>query len=324
VAACFPARDYRLEPTWRYVKLYDFYLQDAQLGRCLVRLGPYCPCDAPLGRNGHAGRAQPLRAEGIGFRKHDNAFRACDNPSRLQERADAFGPEHLAAAVEPWLARWLPYRSAAERAPGYRHQLFVAQAAYCHNAVCHRVAALDRLFSRLLDPHRALGHPDQRAVICGRPPFRPDPRTGPTAVKVRQLKTTVITTSFGGTSLTQYVQDRALLRTETRCFQLRARSVPKDVRNLPKLRAVLSRSTERYPEAQPDVRASAVDRGPLERLRPPTGSAAGRRTPGLRRDDARLVAVRGALTSFAYLRGKACCRTADRLEEVRRARDNPG
>ena len=324
VATCYPSRDYHIEPAWRYVNLYYFYLQDAQLGRFFLRLCPYFPFDAQVCLNGHEWLAQQLRAEGIAFRKRDNAFLACDNPARLQELADAFGPEHLGAAIEPWLTRWLPYFTAEERAQGYRHQLFVAQAEYCHNAVFHREAALDRLFSRLLDHNRAIGHPDKLAVIFGRPQFRPDTRTGQTEVKVTQLKTTVIKTSFGGTSLKQYVKDRTLLRTETSCFQLRELSVPKDVRNLPKLRAVLGRSTERYLEAQQDVLASSIDRGQLERLRQPTVSAAGRRTPGLRLDDARLLAVLGALTAFAYLIGKACFRTADLLEDVRRALDNPG
>jgi hypothetical protein len=324
VAVCYPAQGYHVEPVWRYVNRYYFYRQDAQLGRCFLRLCPYFPFDAQVCLNGHEWLAQPLRAEGIGFRKQDNAFLACDNPGRLQERADAFGPEHLGAAVEPWLARWLPYFTAAERAQGYRHPLFVAQAEYGHNAVFHREAARDRLFGRLLDYNRAIGHPDKLAVIFGRPQFRPDPRTGQTEVKVTPLKTTVIKTRFGGTSLKQYVKDRTLLRTEASCFPLRALSVPKDVRNLPKLRAVLNRSTERYQEAQPDVLASSIDRGQRERLRQPTVSAAGRRTPGRRLDDARLLAVRGALTAFAYLIGKACFRTAALLEEARRALDNPG
>src|SRR5262249_31472195 len=161
-------------------------------------------------------------------RQQDNAFLACDDPCRLQELADAFGPEHLVAGVEPWLQRWLPYFSAAERAQGYRHRLFVAQAEYCHNAVFHREAALDRLFSRLLDSNRSLGHPEKLAVLFGRPHFRPDTGTGPTEVQLTRLKTTVIKTSFRGTALKQYVKDRNLLRTQASCFQLRDLSVPKD------------------------------------------------------------------------------------------------
>ena len=85
VAACYPSRAYHIEPTWRYVNLYYFYLQDAQLGRCFLRLCPYFPFDAQVCLNGHEWLAQQLRAEGIAFRKQDNAFLACANPERLQE-----------------------------------------------------------------------------------------------------------------------------------------------------------------------------------------------------------------------------------------------
>src|SRR5207253_812343 len=87
--------------------------------------------------------AQQLRHEGIGFRKDDNLFLACEAPQRLQEWADAFSPEVIQTAVEPWLARWLPYFSPAEQARGYRHRLYLAQVEYCHNLIFHRSAALD-------------------------------------------------------------------------------------------------------------------------------------------------------------------------------------
>jgi hypothetical protein len=324
VAVCSRENDYRIEPAWRHVDLYYFYLQDAQLGRLFLRVCPYFPFDVQVCLNGHEWLARQLRGEGIGFQKEGNAFLACDDPARLQQLAAAFGPGHITAGVEPWLARCVPFFSAAERAQGYRHRLFVAQAEYCHNAVFHREAALDRLFGRLLDSSRAIGHPDKLAVIFGRPQFHPDTRAAQTEVKVTRLKTTVIKTSWRGTSLKQYIKDHLLLRTEAACFQLRDLSVPKDIKNLPRLREVLGRSTERYQEAQQDVLASSIDRGQLERLRQPTVSAAGRRTPGLRVDDARLLAVLQALTGFAYLIGQGCFRTADLLGDVRRALGNPG
>jgi hypothetical protein len=323
VATCYPSQGYLIEPAWRYVNLYYFYLQDAALGRCFLRLCPYFPFDARVCLNGHEWLAGQLRREGIAFRKDDNAFLACADPARLQELADTFGPEQIIAAIDPWLARWLPYFSAAERALGYRHRLFVAQVEYCHNTIFHREAALDRLFSRLLDSNRAIGSPEKLAVLFGRPHFHADTRTAQTEVKVTRLKTSVLRTGFQATALKQYVKARVLLRTETSCHQLRDLAVPKDIQNLPKLRRVLGASNERYLGAQQDVLASPIDRGQLERLRQPTVSAAGRRTPGLRLDDPRLLAVLHALTCFAYLVGKGCFRTADLLGDVRRALDRP-
>ena len=312
-----------IERVSRFVNLYYFYLQDEQLGRLFIRLCPYFPFNAQVWLNGHEWLAGRLRAEGVAFRKHDNLFVACDRPERLQELADAYDPAAIDAALAPWFARFVPYFTDAERAAGYRHRLYLAQLEYCDNLIFHRGAELDRLFSRLLDSNRTIGHPDKLAAIFGRTYFRPETERGRTQVKVGPAKTVVLRAGFGNTSVKQYVKGGVALRTETTCQQLKELSLPKDLQNLPKVRAVLASSNERYQEAQQHVLCSYLDRGQLEALRQPSVSASGRRTPGLRVDDGRLLAVLGALTAFAYLVGWGCFRTADLLEDVRRALGRP-
>jgi hypothetical protein len=184
--------------------------------------------------------------------------------------------------VEPWLRRFLPYFTDAERKLGYQYQLFVSEVEYCHNVVFRQGAALDRLFNRLLDGRRGLAHPQKVAIIFGRKQFYPDTRTGRLEVKISKCKTPVPRTEFQKTSAKPYVRSRRLLRTETTCYQVNDLSIRKDIKHLPTLREVLGQRNERLLEAQQDVLASYVDRGQLERLRQPTVSATGRRTPGLR------------------------------------------
>jgi hypothetical protein len=323
VAVCYPHLGHQIESKWRFVKLYYFYLQDPQLGRFFIRLCPYFPFHIQVCLNGHEWLARQMQREGIRFVQSDNAFVACEAPERLQELADSFATQHITAAVEPWLARWLPFFTPQERAHGYRHQLYLAQVEYCHNLIFHRQARLDRLFSRLLDSNRAIGKPEKLAVIFGRTSFHPDTRTGESQVKYIKQTTPVLRTGFQKTSLKQYVKERVLLRTETTCHQLRDLSVPKHISNLAKVRTVLDRSNDRYLEAQQDILTSYIDRDQLHRLRQPSVSAAGRRTPGLRLDDPRLLAVLQALTCFLHLVGRACFRTGELLDDVRRALDNP-
>jgi hypothetical protein len=318
VATCYRSRNFHIEPAWRFVNVYHFYLRDQTLGRLLVRVCPYFPFDVQVCLNGHEYLEQRLRAEGVAFRKHDNAFLECADPARLQELADGFGPEAITTAVEPLLAEWVPYFSAEEREQGYRHALKVVQAEYCHNAIFQRKVALDKLFNRLLDSNRSIGRPDKLAVIFGRKSFRPDTRTGQTEVKVTCLKTTVIKSGFEATSVKQYVKEGSLLRTETSCFRMADLSLAKPIQHLAKVREVLHGSNERYLEAQQDVLVSPVDRGQLERLAQASVSATGRRTPGLHLDDLRLLAVLQALTAFAHLI-KGSFRTRDLLDGVRRA-----
>jgi len=323
VAVSYPKQGNHIDFVWRYVNLYYFYLQDSQLGRMWLRLSPYFPFNSQVCLNGHEWLARQLHHEGIAFCQRDNAFVACAAPERLQELADTFGSQQILGAVEPLFARWLPYFTSQEQQQGYRHSLYMTQMEYCHNLVFRKQAALDRLFARLLDMNRGIGHPEKLAMIFGRARFRPDTRTGQSTVKITQLKTPVLRTGFKNTFLKQYVKDRVLLRTETTCHQLKDISVKKNIMNMPRLRQVLASSNERYLDVQQDVLASYIDRGQLQQLRQPTVSASGRRTPGLRVDDPRLLALLRALTCFTYLIGKACFRTVDLLADVQRALDDP-
>jgi hypothetical protein len=323
VAVSLPSRGHFIELQSRWVQVYYFYHNDPQCGRLFVRLCPYFPFNTLLWVNGHHWLARQLDREGIAYVQRDNAFVDCAAPGRLQELADAFGPADLLAAQDAVLAEWLTFFTPQERALGYRHHLYVGQVEYCHNLVFHQRAALGQLFERLLDRNRRLGHPDRLGIVFGRRTYRPDTRTGETLVKVTPTRTQVISSRFASTSLKQYVKGNTLLRTEGASYQLADLGVPKDVRQLPQVRAVLSAGNERYLEAQQDVLVSHVDRGQLEQLRQPSVSPGGRRTPGLHVDDRRLLAVLQALLCLSHLVGKGCFKTKALLADVRQALDRP-
>jgi hypothetical protein len=307
----------------RHVDLYYFYLNDPHCGRMFVRICPYFPCHINVWLNGHNWLACQLRREGIAFERRDNLFVACAQPQRLQELSDAFAPSDIVTPVETWLERLLPFFSAAERQQGYRHQLFMAQMEYCHNLLFHKPAGLDRLFERLMDANRGLGHPDKLAVVFGRPRYRPDTRTGQTVLRVTKLRLPVVSSGFQQTLIKQYVKQGVGLRTESSTFQLQDLSLPKNVKHLAKVREVLDTANQRYQNVQQDILATYVDRGQLAHLQQPSLSASGRRVPGLHLDDPRLLAVLQALLSFAYLVGRGGFRTKDLLGDVQRALGQP-
>jgi hypothetical protein len=317
------ARANRIEVKRNWVNLYYFYLNDPQCGRMFLRICPYFPCNIGVWLNGHNWLANQLQREGIAFEKRDNLFTACARPERLQELADAFAPTDISAPVDYWLAQLLPYFSAAERQQGYRHQLYMAQMEYCQNLIFHQQAAANRLFDRLMDSNRGMGHPQKLAVVFGRSHFQPDTRTGQTVLKITKQRTPVISSSFKQTLLKQYISHSVGLRTESSTFQLKDLSLPKNINNLPKVRVALDSANQRYLDVQQDVLATYVDRGQLEQMRQPSVSATGRRVPGLHLDDPRLLAVLQAILCFAYLVGKGCFRTKDLLADVRKALANP-
>ena len=307
----------------RLIYLYYFYINDSTCGRMFLRICPYFPFSIQVWINGHNWLECQLRQEGIAYEKRDNLFVACARPERLQELSDSFAPADVVQPVTRWLERLLPYFTAVEKDQGYRHELYMTQIEYCRNLIFHKQAALERVFDRLMDANRGLGHPDKLAVIFARPRYQPDTRTGQVVLKMTKTRTPVLSGSYKSVSIKQYVSNGFGLRTESTCYQLKDLSLPKNVKNLPHVRDVMDKANQRCLDVQQDILTTYVDRGQLEKLRQPTVSAAGRRVPGLHIDDPRLLAVWQAVLCFAYLVGKGCFRTKDLLLDVQKAFSKP-
>lgn len=320
VAVSFPSRGHHIELCHRFVWQYYFYLQDADCGRMFVRVCPYFPFNARVCLNGHEWLACQLRQEGLAFQQCGNAFRTCAHPERLQELADQFSAQDILACGHRWLAQLVPFFTEQERRhQGFGYRLFVSQVEYCTNLVFERRAALDRLHERLLDLNRTIGCPDKVAVLFGRRITKRTDAGLKTQILDHGLGPPVIRSEYKSSSLKQYVRDHLVLRTETTSYHTPDLGVGKNVENLDALRQKMAASNERYLDVQQDVLETFVDRGQLEQLRQPTVSPSGRRTPGLKVDDPRLLAVLQALTCFAYLAGTECFRSRDLHQQAAEA-----
>lgn len=304
----------------RFVEQYYFYLHDPDFGRAFFRICPYFPHNSRLCLNGHEWLARQLTKENIAFTQCGNAFVECANPARLQELADQFSHEHILPFAHRWLAQLVPTLTPADqRRQGYGFRLFVSQVEYCDNIIFHERAALDRLHERLLDANRTIGRPERLAFIYDRH-FTPETAAG---VKTRLTDydemNPVIRSEFKSTSIKQYVRDHVLLRTEGTSNYTPNLGVNKGIDNLPQLRDVFQRGTERYLEVQQDILETFVDRGQLQQLQQPTVTATGRRTPGIKLTDPRLLAVMQAVVSFRFLAGLGTFRTRALLAHVVKA-----
>ena len=267
-----------------------------------MRICPYFPFNARLCLNGHAWLARQLEQEGIACQQAGNAFLACSEPARLQRLADQLAPEQIVRGANRWLTELVPFFTDYERrAGGCNHRLFVSQVEYCTNLVFEERAALDRLAERLLDLNRGIGRPDKLSVVFGRRITKSYAGGLKTQIADYHLGNPVIRSEYKHGSIKQYVRDDLLLRTETTSNHTPDLGVPKSVEQLPRLRQVMGAINDRYLAAQQDVLETYVDRGQLGRLRAATVSSSGRRVPGLKLDDPRLLAVMQALTRFAHL-----------------------
>lgn len=320
VAVSFPKQGNHIELCNRFVWQYYFYLQDRDFGRMFIRVCPYFPFNCRICINGHEWLACRLREEGMRFQQCGNAFRNCADPDRLQALADSFAPKHIVACAHRWLAQLVPYFTDHERRhQGYGYRLFVSQVEYCNNLIFERRAALEHIHERLLDLNRTIGAPDKIAVIFGRRIPKHIDAGLKTQISDHGLGQPVIRSDYKSSSIKQYVRDNLISRTEATSYHTPDLGVNKSVENLPQLREKMAATTERYLDVQQDVLETFVDRGQLAKLRQATVTASGRRTPGLKIDDPRLLAVLQALTCFAYLAGTGCFRTKDLHETTAQA-----
>jgi hypothetical protein len=303
----------RIEVLTRFIWQYYFYLRDEEWGRMFVRVSTYFPFNARVCVNQHEWLARQLQREGIFFRKAANAFVQCSDPERLQRLADSLTPSELEVPIQRWLRELVPFytNSDPNRLTDFVYRLFISQVEYCTNLVFKDRAALDRMAERLLDLNRCIGRPDKLSTIFG---YRITKRYRgglKTQIADHHLGNPVIRSEYKDSSIKQYVRDDRLFRTEATSYNTHDLGIGKSIRNLPQLRRAMYGVNDRYLAIQQDVLETYVDRGQLARLRRPTITSSGRRTPGLKLDDPRLLAVMQALTCFAYVARGGRFRTRD-------------
>jgi len=315
VAVSYPSSSggNRIEVCTRFVWQYYFYLRDREWGRMFVRVSTYFPFNARVCVNQHEWLARQLQREGIFFRKAANAFVQCADPQRLQQLADSLTPSDLEIPVQCWLRELVPFYASADphRIVDCVYRLFCSQVEYCTNLIFKERAALERVAERLLDLNRSIGRPDKLSTVFGHRVTKAYRGGLKTQIADHHLGNPVIRSEYKDSSIKQYVRDHCLLRAEATSYNTLDLGVGKSIGNLPQLRRVMNGINDRYLAIQQDVLETYIDRGQLARLRQPTISPSGRRTPGLKLDDPRLLAVMQALTCFAHVARGGRFRTRD-------------
>ena len=207
----------------------------------------------------------------------------------------------------------MPFYSSADpnRIVDCVYRLFCSQVEYCTNLIFKQRAALDRVADRLLDLNRDIGRPDKLSTVFGYRITKAYRGGLKTQIADHHLGNPVIRSEYKDSSIKQYVRDHRVLRTEATSYNTWDLGIGKSISNLPQLRRVMNSINDRYLAVQQDVLETYIDRGQLARLRQPTITATGRRTPGLKLDDPRLLAVMQALTCFVHLARGGRFRTRD-------------
>jgi hypothetical protein len=171
---------------------------------------------------------------------------------------------------------------------------------------------------RLLDLNRTIGRPDRMSIIFQRRMQSKTAARCRTRISGYQLANPVIRSSYKKTDIKQYVRNYLMLRTETISNNLEDLRIGKSIENLGRMREVMHPINDRYLDVQQDIMETYVDRDHLQKLRQPTIRGK-RRTPGLKLDDERLLAVMQALVRFAPLATGGQFRTKDLHDGVAHA-----
>lgn len=303
---------WHLQYARRWVDHYNFYLLDREWGRMFVRVCPYFPFSARVCLNPHHWLAQRMRAEHLRFRQCGNAFVSCSDPERLQQLADSLAPRDLERCAQKWLRALTPFFTPTERRQAAcQHRFFFAQVEYCDNLIFHRRTALDALGERLFDANRTIGQPTKLATIFGRKVTKRYRGKLETLIEDLDLPNPVIRSYYHDGSIKQYVRDHLLLRTEPTSNNVTDFRVSKAIDSLPQLRQSMATVTDRYLTIQQDILETFVDRGQLRHLAEPTRAPSGRRTPGLKLDHPRQLALMHALVRFAHIAASDTFTTKD-------------
>ena len=294
---------WHLETKYRWVKQYNFYIQDAEWGPIFVRVCPYFPFSTRICLNQHHWLAEKMKQAGIRFTQSGNAFRRCSDPAALQELADSLTAKDFLRCGHKWINRLIPFfRSSERREHGCWHQLFFSQVEYCDNLIFRRRAALDQLGDRLLDANRNLGRPDKLTVIFGRRITKQYSGKLQTEIEDLHLGNPVMRSYYKNGFAKHYVRDHDVLRFETASNDVKGDyGINKAVENLVPLREKLQGITERYQNVQQDILETFLDRGELRKLGEPTLLPNGKRIPGLKLDHPRQLAVMSSLVRFSHV-----------------------
>jgi hypothetical protein len=247
----------------RRVGAYYFYIHDEEFAPAFIKLCTYGPWFARVWINGHECAKRQAAKAGIAFGALSNGFGSCDQPERLQAICDTFGPEHVQAFFDRWIAQIPTPLSPEDRAAGYWWELSMRQVETSRTLV----------FARQL--RRPTQHRYQTRIFTTGTEIRIDFRYKHSRVK-------------------QYLKDGRALRIETVINRPDDLDVKRRVERLPELIDKARQVNQRLLMIEQAGQSCAIGSALFERIHQPYHQE-GQRTGALRFGDTRATALAGAL-----------------------------
>jgi hypothetical protein len=284
------------------VNHYYFYVQDPEWGPAFIKIGTYVPYPIKLCLNGHEWVKQQLRRAQIPFTSLDNGFRACADPTRLQQICDQLGPRDLQQFFDRWSHR-LPWPlGLADRAAGFDHRVTLCQLEISLTQIFDRPVQGRHFFEAVIRENLDLGRPDRVRLLF------PRRLTGRTPAPAFGYRTRVITDGvepslhieYKHSHLKQYFKEGHGLRTELTINNPNDFGFTKGLDRLPALRTIGDAVNQTLLTVERVSHQCTLTTEALDRLQQPL-RLGDQRVSALRFGDPRVQALLQTLAGFVHL-----------------------
>jgi hypothetical protein len=283
-----------------YVNHYYFYIDDEEFGPLFIKVCSYAPWSIKLCLNGHEWAKRQLDKRGIRYEALDNGFLSCSQPTKLQEICDSLGPEDIERVFRKWLSRIpLPLRPQDRRA-GYDWDLSIWQMEVSLTQIFDRPLRGREFFEEIIRDNLDLGRPDRVQLIFDRVVTKKTPGQFRTRV-IQDGVYPSLHISYKNFDLKQYFKEGRGCRTEGTFRNPNDFGINKGLANLPYLQKVGRQINRRLLEVERVSHNSGLSGDSIQRVVQPTETMDGKKAPGLKFGQPRVMALLLALTLFQHL-----------------------
>jgi hypothetical protein len=285
----------------RRVTCYYFYVWDQRWGPGFIKVCAYFPYPVKVWLNGHEHAKRAAASAGVGFTELSNGFASAGNPAALQAICDRLGPCDIQAFFDRWVSRLPLPLTPADRAAGYWWELSLRQVEVSRTLVFDAPRQVRAFFEALVADNLDLGRPEHVEIL-----FKRDPRGRKPKDQAGGVFKTAIDRNNNGVTINafwrhsrvkQYLKDGRALRVETVVNSPDDLGCARRLHNLPELQARARAINGRLLETERVGQGCVFDSPAFARISQPTLTEDGRRAPGLRFGDPRVMALAGALAS---------------------------
>jgi hypothetical protein len=285
----------------RRVTCYYFYVWDQRWGPGFIKVCAYFPYPVKVWHNGHVHAKRAAASAGVGFTELSNGFASAGNPAALQAICDRLGPCDIQAFFDRWVSRLPLPLTPADRAAGYWWELSLRQVEVSRTLVFDAPRQVRAFFEALVADNLDLGRPEHVEILFKRGPRgrKPKDQAGgvfKTAID-RNNNGVTINAFWRHSRVKQYLKDGRALRVETVVNSPDDLGCARRLHNLPELQARARAINGRLLETERVGQGCVFDSPAFARISQPALTEDGRRAPGLRFGEPRVMALSGALAS---------------------------